>query len=256
MIGLCPLRGRGRSRAFPGPRPARTPAHRKGRKKTVKKAKKESRFTRPSGDRFRYGSAFAATGRGFLRFRGARLRGVRDILEDPPQNILQIGEEVTAVYLFHFVRFQFGLHFHILLPCRRHSFFPSGRFTPDIYFRNKRLRPRSARPLLLSECGGYARRTDSPKENSPKTYGYGKTDSERQLTDMIRRLYEVMVLPAVPEGLCSVVYTQLYDVEGEINGLYTRDRQALKADADALRSLNARCAKALRDSRRRASAGK
>ena len=125
-----------------------------------------------------------------------------------------------------------------------------------IYFRNKRLRPRPARPLLLSECGGYARRTDSPRENSPKTYGYGKTDSERQLTDMIRRLYEVMVLPAVPEGLCGVVYTQLYDVEGEINGLYTRDRQALKADADTLRSLNARCAKALRDSQRRASAGK
>ena len=73
---------------------------------------------------------------------------------------------------------------------------------------------------------------------------------------MIRRLYEVMVLPAVPEGLCGVVYTQLYDVEGEINGLYTRDRQALKADADTLRSLNARCAKALRDSQRRASAGK
>ena len=117
-----------------------------------------------------------------------------------------------------------------------------------IYFRNKRLRPRSARPMLLSECGGYTRSLDSRAESGPKTYGYGKTDTEEQLTDMIRQLYEVMVLPAVPEGLCGVVYTQLYDVEGEINGLYTRDRRALKADADALRSLNARCAEALRGS--------
>ena len=115
-----------------------------------------------------------------------------------------------------------------------------------IYFRNKRLRPRAVRPMLLSECGGYARRMGGPAESGAKAYGYGKTDTEEQLTDMIRQLYEVMVLPAVPEGLCGVVYTQLYDVEGEINGLYTYDRHALKADADTLRSLNARCTEALR----------
>ena len=117
-----------------------------------------------------------------------------------------------------------------------------------IYFRNKRLRPRVARPMLLSECGGYTRAMTSPEENGAKTYGYGKTDTEQQLTDMIRRLYEVMVLPAVPEGLCGVVYTQLYDVEGEINGLYTDDRHDLKAHAETLRALNARCAEALSES--------
>ena len=114
-----------------------------------------------------------------------------------------------------------------------------------IYFRNKRLRPRAARPMLLSECGGYTRAMTSPEENGAKTYGYGKTDTEQQLTDMIRQLYEVMVLPAIPEGLCGVVYTQLYDVEGEINGLYTNDRRMLKVDAAALCALNAQCAEAL-----------
>ena len=114
-----------------------------------------------------------------------------------------------------------------------------------IYFRNKRLRPRAARPMLLSECGGYTRAMTSPEENGAKAYGYGKTDTEQQLTDMIRQLYEVMVLPAIPEGLCGVVYTQLYDVEGEINGLYTNDRRMLKANAAALCALNAQCAEAL-----------
>ena len=117
-----------------------------------------------------------------------------------------------------------------------------------IYFRNKRLRPRPARPMLLSECGGYVRAIDGLAENGPKTYGYGKTDTERQLTDRIRELYEVMVLPTIPEGLCGVVYTQLYDVEGERNGLYTADRRVLKVHADGLRSLNARCAEILRGS--------
>ena len=115
-----------------------------------------------------------------------------------------------------------------------------------VYFRNKRLRPRSARPLLLSECGGYTRMTGSLTKNGQKVYGYGKADTEQQLTDKIRRLYEIMVLPAIPEGLCGVVYTQLYDVEGEINGLYTYDRHVLKTDADTLLSLNVRCAEALR----------
>lgn len=111
-----------------------------------------------------------------------------------------------------------------------------------IYFRNKRLRPKG-RATLLSECGGFVRTMD-PGEG--KTYGYGKTDTERELTARILTLYETMVLPAIPEGLCGVVYTQLYDVETERNGLYTADRQTGKADADALRSINERCREELK----------
>ena len=86
--------------------------------------KKESCFSQPSGGSFVCGSAFYSDIRGLRRSRFARLWGVRDVLEDSPQNILQIGEEVAAAHLFHLVHFQFaGFHFLILLPDRRHFLF-------------------------------------------------------------------------------------------------------------------------------------
>ena len=39
------------------------------------------------------------------------------------------------------------------------------------------------------------------------------------------------VLPCVKRGLCGAVYTQVSDVEDEINGLVTYDRKVVKPDA-------------------------
>ena len=102
-----------------------------------------------------------------------------------------------------------------------------------VYFRNKRLRP-GKRPMLLSECGGYARAIPEHLWKQEASYGYGKTDTEEQLTAAIALMYGEMVTPAIPLGLCGVVYTQLSDVEEEINGLYTYDRQVCKVDADKM----------------------
>ena len=41
-------------------------------------------------------------------------------------------------------------------------------------------------------------------------------------------MYENMILPYVEKGVCGCVYTQLSDVEDEINGLYTYDRRVCK----------------------------
>ena len=105
-----------------------------------------------------------------------------------------------------------------------------------VYFRNKKLKP-GKRPLFLSECGGYARRIEGHLWNPAVEYGYGKTDTEQQLTAAIGRMYAEMVNPAIPRGLCGVVYTQLSDVEEEINGLYTYDRRVCKADETKLREI-------------------
>ena len=105
-----------------------------------------------------------------------------------------------------------------------------------VYFRNKKLKP-GKRPMFLSECGGYARRIDGHLWNPANEYGYGKTDTEEQLTAAIGKMYAEMVNPAIPAGLCGVVYTQLSDVEDEINGLYTYDRQVCKVDGDRMRTI-------------------
>ena len=41
-------------------------------------------------------------------------------------------------------------------------------------------------------------------------------------------LYDGQILPAIKEGLCGTVLTQLSDVEDETNGLLTYDRRCIK----------------------------
>jgi hypothetical protein len=104
-----------------------------------------------------------------------------------------------------------------------------------IYFRTVKLKPK-ARPMLLSECGGYGLFVKG-HTFSEKQYGYGKCRSIAEFTNCIAGMYRKMVLPAIPKGLCGCIITQLSDVEDEINGLYTYDRKVLKVETDAMNSI-------------------
>ena len=114
-----------------------------------------------------------------------------------------------------------------------------------IYFRNKKMHPKE-RPMFLSECGGYALKVDGHFYNKSKDYGYGSCADSRELTDKILQMYEVMVLPAVPKGMCGCVYTQLSDVEDEINGIYTYDRKVCKAEKERMLTLAEKLQKAVK----------
>ena len=46
------------------------------------------------------------------------------------------------------------------------------------------------------------------------------------------------VLPQLQKGLSALVYTQVSDVEEEINGIFTYDREAVKPDETAVREIN------------------
>ena len=72
-----------------------------------------------------------------------------------------------------------------------------------------------------------------------KTYGYGTAKSREELTARYKKLQLGAVLPQLQKGLSALVYTQLTDVEDEVNGLFTYDRTAIKPDANAVRSVNA-----------------
>lgn len=105
-----------------------------------------------------------------------------------------------------------------------------------IYFKNKRLHPKK-RPMFLKECGGYVLPIQGHLWNTKEKYGYGVCKNSEDFTSKIEELYRVMVIPAIPEGLCGCVFTQLSDVENEINGIYTYDRQVCKVDEDRMRAL-------------------
>ena len=46
------------------------------------------------------------------------------------------------------------------------------------------------------------------------------------------------ILPAVEQGLSAAIYTQLSDVEDELNGLWTYDRMVQKLSPAAVRNIN------------------
>ncbi len=105
------------------------------------------------------------------------------------------------------------------------------------YFYPLRIRPQK-RTVALSEYGGIA--WPMPGHEPPhKTYGYGTAKDRQELTARYKKLQLKTVLPQLEKGLSALVYTQLTDVEDEVNGLFTYDRAAVKPDANAVRSVNA-----------------
>ena len=102
-----------------------------------------------------------------------------------------------------------------------------------IYFKAIEVEPKE-RPMFLSECGGYSMAVEGHYYSKYNTYGYGGSDDSKKLTDDILSLYDIMVLPAAPKGMCGCIYTQLSDVEDEINGLYTYDRKVCKVDKERM----------------------
>jgi len=103
-----------------------------------------------------------------------------------------------------------------------------------VYFRKVMLEGDGKKPLLLSEFGGKTWPVEGHVWNPDRTYGYGSCKTREALNDAVVKLYQQQVLPCVKKGLCGAVYTQVSDVEDEINGLVTYDRKVEKLDSDKM----------------------
>ena len=86
------------------------------------------------------------------------------------------------------------------------------------------------KPLVLSEFGGYTYAVPGHLFDPKKSYGYGTCKSLEEFQNRFERLYRTHILPRIKKGLCAAIYTQVSDVEEEINGLLTYDRAICKAD--------------------------
>jgi len=106
-----------------------------------------------------------------------------------------------------------------------------------IYFRKARMKNDGKRVLALTEFGGYSYVKDG-HVFTDKKFGYKTYKTEQDLTKAYTKLYYNEIIPAIKKvGLGATVYTQLTDVEDEINGLFTYDR-VQKINADTLREIN------------------
>ncbi len=108
-----------------------------------------------------------------------------------------------------------------------------------VYFRPVRI-PRDRRCIVLSEFGGYSLPTEGHMFSPGKLFGYKKFKTRDDFAAAFERLYEKEVIPAIKKGLSATVYTQVSDVEEEINGLVTYDRRVVKLPREVARRINAK----------------
>ena len=97
-----------------------------------------------------------------------------------------------------------------------------------VYFREVKLEGDGKRPLVLSEFGGKTHKVEGHVFNPKKSYGYGGCETLGMLNQAVADLYRKQIIPCVEKGLCAAIYTQVSDVEDEINGLVTYDRKVEK----------------------------
>lgn len=106
-----------------------------------------------------------------------------------------------------------------------------------VYFKPFRLKKdKFDRAVILSEFGGYSHRISGHTFNE-SNFGYKHYDDPEKLRIAFQELYEKEIAPAKEKGLAAAIYTELTDIEDELNGLMTYDRKVLKIPADIVRSI-------------------
>ncbi|MCM1188349.1 MAG: glycoside hydrolase family 2 [bacterium] len=95
------------------------------------------------------------------------------------------------------------------------------------YFRALKVKPDKKRAFVISEYGGYACHI-AGHSSVDRAFGYRKYASLTELDAAYRQLIDRQLTPLIEKGLSGAVYTQLSDVEEEVNGLVTYDRRVVK----------------------------
>ena len=93
------------------------------------------------------------------------------------------------------------------------------------------------KPLVLTEFGGYSCAVEGHIFNPDKVYGYRLCKDTYTLQTDLAELYTARVLPLKERGLCAAIYTQVSDVEDEINGLLTYDRKVCKVETKVMQKI-------------------
>lgn len=96
-----------------------------------------------------------------------------------------------------------------------------------------------AKPYVLSEFGGFSHRVNGHTFNN-NMFGYKIYNSPESLAKAYKKTFEKVIIPQISKGLSATVYTQLTDVEDELNGLLTYDRKVVKIPVDILKKINER----------------
>ena len=96
------------------------------------------------------------------------------------------------------------------------------------YFRKQKVeKDKYGRAFVVSEYGGYAWCVPG-HSYSEGVFGYRNYTDKDSLDAGVRGLIDGEIMPLVEKGLAGAVYTQVSDIEEEVNGLMTYDRKVIK----------------------------
>ncbi len=106
-----------------------------------------------------------------------------------------------------------------------------------IYFRKyKHKKDKLNRAVILSEFGGYAYK-ESEAQHEKRAFSYKNLQTRQDFVQAMRNLYNNEIIPAKNQGLSACIYTQLSDVEQEINGILSFDRSKSKIYPDEIKDV-------------------
>ncbi len=96
-------------------------------------------------------------------------------------------------------------------------------------------KPGEKRAAVLGEFGGLGMPARGHTWQQEKNWGYVTYDTPQKLTEAYISLL-TNLRPLIERGLSAAVYTQTTDVEGEVNGLMTYDREVIKMDEPRIKA--------------------
>ena len=107
-----------------------------------------------------------------------------------------------------------------------------------VYFKHFKIKKPDHRAIILSEFGGFVLPVEGHKIDGKRVYR-----SFKSIDDWTKKYEETIkedVINNIPNGLSAIVYTQLSDVEEELNGFVTYDREVTKVDIAKIYNINSK----------------
>ena len=102
---------------------------------------------------------------------------------------------------------------------------------PDMYLYD------AERANVLGEFGGIGLPLEGHLWQTDRNWGYVQFKNSKEVTDEYIKFAE-QLKKMIKSGFSAAIYTQITDVEGEVNGLMTYDRKVVKMEEDRIRKVN------------------
>ena len=94
------------------------------------------------------------------------------------------------------------------------------------------------RAFICSECGAYILDKRLKEAKKKEGFIYLLFNNKEDFQKEYERFIKEEIIPAKNNGMSAFIYTQISDVEEEMNGFVTYDRKEIKVDIDRIKEIN------------------